>query len=135
VSSLHFIDFCKLWLCDSVLLFLLCAVIPVLILLCLLHKAYIPQIAKLCTTKQARTVHKRVKITKQVEKDPTEERIDKAKRPRLAPSKEILVLAISLPYAKHVRCSKCTLHLIYQCFHVILDRHVTVSIDVHIYKN
>jgi len=66
-----------------------------------------------CITKQVRNIHERLKITKQVEKDPTEERIDIAKCPRLAPSKAILVLAISLPCAKHVRCSECILHLIY----------------------
>lgn len=136
VSSLHFIDFCNLWQCDSVLLFLSWAIIPVLILLlCLLHKAYTQQIAMLCITKQVRNIHERMKITKQVEKDPTVERTDIANRPRLASSKAILTLAVSLPCAKHVRCSECTLHPIYQCFHVILDRHVTVSINVRIYKN
>lgn len=135
VSSLHFTDFCNLWLCDSVLLFLSWAVIPVLILLYHQHMAYTQQNAMFCITKQVRNIHERLMITKQVEKDPTEERIDIPNHPRLAPSKAILVLATSLPCAKHVRCSECTLHHIYQCFHVILDRHVTVSINVRVYKN
>jgi hypothetical protein len=103
--ALHwFLQLMVVWLSISI-----SAVIPVLIFLCLLRKSYRPQIAMLCPTTQVTTIHEQMKITKQVEKDPTEERTDIAKCPMLASSKVILAMAISLPRAKCVRCSECTL--------------------------
>jgi hypothetical protein len=65
---------------------LLFVVIPVFLLLFLVHKAYTSKLAMSHPTKQVRMLHERLKITEEVEKNPTEKQIDIAKRLGLAPS-------------------------------------------------